>query len=57
MNQVFRPFGIVFKFTLSLAFSIGSWTCGTLYQPLPVRQGTNIASFKSGVREFLAGNV
>ena len=42
---------------LSLVFSIaGSWTCGTLYH-CPVRQATNIASFKTGVREFLAGNV
>ena len=42
---------------LSLVFSVGSWTCGTLYDCLIVRQPTTIASFKKGVREFLAGNV
>ena len=35
---------------LSLVFSVGSWTCGTL--PL-IRQATTVASFKKGVREFL----
>ena len=40
--------------TLSLVFSIGSWTCGTLYHCLFVRQQLLLVL---GVREFKAGNV
>ena len=36
---------------LSLAFSIGSWTCGHTL-PLLVPQATTIVSFKKEVREF-----